>query len=83
MCGLEALMLALKLASDLVEPRYDPNVAITSINAVCGCGCLTTHSEQLRCQAAELESQAERIAAHNAKVKEFRQILRKCKVKID
>lgn len=81
MCGLEALMLALKLASELVVPQYDDNISITSINAVCGCECANTHSEQLRCQAARLESRAMAVAAHNAKVKEFQQMTKMCNVK--
>lgn len=77
-CGAEGLLLALKLATGLVEPRADPDLAIISIPAVCGCECITTESGRLRCQANRIEAASERAAEHNRKVKEFWQMVGMC-----
>ena len=81
MCGLEGLMLALKLAGELVQPQYDSNTSSNFTIGICGCGCAVTESARLRCEADKLEAQSRRVAEHNAKEKEFRSMLRMCGIK--
>jgi len=79
MCGLEALMLALKLATELVQPSssWYPDMIV---DASCsGCRCVQG-SAWHRCQAEKVEREAEEIRIHNAKVKEFQAIVKMCKI---
>ena len=78
MCGAEALLIAVKLASGIIGPLED-YVAVYTIPAVCGCECASTESARLRCQAARLDAESERIAQRNAQVQEFRDIVKMCR----
>lgn len=81
MCGLEALMLALKLGSEIAQPLYDHNSLLTTVPAVCGCSCgARSQADLLMCQVMEMRAESERIEKHNVKVQEFQRIARMCGV---
>ena len=80
MCGIEALLLALALGSELVEKKHSGPV--TSINAVCGCECLGVGtSAYYMCEGAKAAAREEAEREHNRKVDEFKQIVKMCGAK--
>jgi len=80
MCGAEALLIAITLATQLVRPDYSQSYRF-STTLECGCGCAQTRSAELACLAARAEAEEKAAATHNAKVKEFQQITRMCGIK--
>ena len=78
MCGAEALLLALKLGSELVKPE-SIDTGIRTVNAVCIC-CLPTAGQSAMCEAQRLVDAEKRAEERNAKVKEYQAIAAKCGV---
>lgn len=78
MCGAEALLIAVTLATQLV--RSEPDTALGSMIFNAGCAqCRCVHgSFYYACMAEHLAEEEKRISDHNAKVKEFQQITRMC-----
>lgn len=82
-CGWEALIIGMRLATELVRSEPNPGLVFSrqsSIPAVCGCSCAGTPAQQLRCRANDLEAEAEQVARREAKVTEFNQIANMCQV---
>lgn len=75
-CGLEAYVLALKLATELVKPEYINNPRTTL--AVCDCGCAGSESERLFCEASRAASREIAAKEHNDNLREFQQMVRMC-----
>ena len=79
MCGAEGLLLALKLASELIATQPEPYHSF-STPSVCIC-CTGSEPERLRCRADQMEDEQRAVRLRNIKVKEFEQMTRMCLAK--
>jgi len=81
MCGAEALLIAVTLATQLIEPvsigRSFINYATSECNPV---KCGGTDVEIATWRLLQAQAAEDAAKAHNAKVKEFSQIARMCGV---
>ena len=79
MCGAEALLLALKLATELVHPEFEPPPSDAAILRFqpCEFGRLRG-PEYYRCKADALDAENKRKMERNEKVAKFREMAAMC-----
>ena len=83
-CGAEGLLLALKLAGELVQPEQLPGRFTNAITLECNperCG--GTEVEILQFRLAKARAAEEAVKQRNQKVTDFQNMLRMCGVKKD